>query len=49
MARTDNSSTKAQNDSNVYMPGMPTLSVVEAVGSKLFRRRGSLERVPQDE
>jgi hypothetical protein len=45
MERNENSSTQTQKETTtpaVYMPGMPSLSIVEALGSKLFRRRGSL-------
>jgi len=50
MEDVQNSPAQTNSDSNapaVYMPGMPMLSAVELVASRLLRRRGSLEAVSQ--
>jgi hypothetical protein len=52
MGRNNDSPERTNGNStfpDVYTPSMPPVSVVEAVGSKLFRRRGSIEPVSRND
>ncbi|MFB6227386.1 MAG: hypothetical protein ABEH88_02185 [Halobacteriales archaeon] len=52
MGRNNDSPTRTNSDStsqDVYMPSTPPSSIVEAAGSKLFRRRGSIKPASEDD